>query len=168
MHSVLMSFQSATALVDVTSILAALGNSTSLLEHAALSLDSPPAFLLDVNRRGEGFRPSPGRFDNRSVSFTTDFPSATFLLSHGIRQVVLVQGTADQPQADLAHTLRRWQDAGISIALKRLDAGSGPGIIVIEKPSGFRLLWQRVLALIGFRRHGLGGFGGIVPQPSSG
>ena len=130
--------------------------------------ESPPAFLLDANRRGEGSAATPGRFDNRSVSFTTDFPSATFLAAHGIRRALLIQSAGEHPQPDLAHTLRRWQDGGIVIESKALDASGPPVSIEVRKPSGFGFLWYRALCMLGLRRHRLGGFGGFVPEPSAG
>ena len=156
------------ALVDVSVILDALRTQASPLHAFNLPLEAPPAFLLDANRRGEGQFPSPGRFDNRSISFTTDFPSATFLKANHLQRVALVQSGRDLPQPDLAHTLRRWQEGGIQIALKRLDYPGAPQPIEIQKPSAFGLLWQRALGALGLRRHGLGGFGGYVPMPSSG
>src|SRR5258708_7382248 len=130
--------------------------------------NSRPAFLLDANRRGEGLTPAPGRFDNRSVSFTTDFPSGTFLVANGIFRVVLIQSGREDAQQDLAHTLRRWQDGGISIEMKRLDVAGPPLPFQVPVPSGFGLLWQRALGTLGLRRYGLGGFGGFVPTPSAG
>jgi hypothetical protein len=156
------------ALVDVTQILTALWHQTSRLHEMNLLPNSPPAFLLDANRRGEGLTPAPGRFDNRSISFTTDFPSATFLRANDIARVVLIQTGRDDAQPDLAHTLRRWQDGGISIELKRLEVDGPPSPLIVQAPSGFGLLWQRALGMLGFRRSGLGGFGGFVPEPSSG
>jgi len=49
----------------------------------------------------------PDEFDNRSVCFTTDFPSANFLSAQRVGGVVLVQQTGTRPQLDLAHVLRR-------------------------------------------------------------
>ena len=158
----------ATALVDVVQILAALWHEASRLQGMNLSPNSPPAFLLDANRRGEGLPPAPGRFDNRSISFTTDFPSATFLIANDISRAVLIQPGREDAQPDLAHTLRRWQDGGISIEMKRLDVAGPPVPFQVRVPSGFGLLWQRALGTLGLRRHGLGGFGGFVPMPSAG
>ncbi len=156
------------ALLEVHQISAALWHGTTRLQRMGLADDVPPVFLLDANRRGEGCVAAPGRFDNRSISFSTDFPSANFLKAHGVHRAILVQATADQPQPDLAHTLRRWQEGGIAIELKRLDTAGPSAPIVVPKPSGFGSLWQRALALMGLRRHGLGGFGGFIPEPSSG
>lgn len=157
----------ATSLIDVAPIVTALSSGAEQLQATHLP-DGPPVFLLDANRRGEGQVFTPGRFDNRSISFVTDFPSANFLLAHGIRRAILVQMTGDEPQPDLAHTLRRWQEAGIAIELKRLDSPAPPAAIEVRKPSGFGRIWHRALDLLGLRRHALGGYGGFIPQPSSG
>ena len=154
-------------LVDVRPILAALWHGTTRLQSTALAPKAPPAFLLDANRRG-AFAPSAGRFDNRSVSFTTDFPSANFLFGHNVRHALLVQMTGDQPQSDLAHTLRRWQEAGIVIELKRLDAPGPPMPCVVQRPSLFGSLWYRLWAMLGLHRNELGGFGGLIEEPGSG
>jgi hypothetical protein len=156
------------ALVNVHEIMAALWHGAAELLEAAPPDDAPPVFLLDANRRGEGQFEIPGRFDNRSISFTTDFPSASFLEAHGVRRVVLAQVSAGRPQTDLTHTLRRWQEGGIEIDLKAVGAEGPITPLDVPRPSSFGALWQRVLALMGLRRHGLGGFGGFIPEPSSG
>lgn len=155
------------AVVDVWPILVALWRGAELIRDVPLPNDAPPAFLLDANRRGSGPRFG-GDYDNRSVSFPTDFPSANFLLAQGIGQAVLIQRGEPQPQADLAHTLRRWQDAGIQVLLKLLDVEGPPASCVIERPSRFGAAWYRFLESLGFRRHVLGGFGGLVPEAGSG
>ena len=157
-----------TAAVDMKQILSALWHEGDRLHGISLLPNSPPAFLLDANRRGEGLTPAPGQFDNRSISFTTDFPSATFLAANVISRVVLIQSGREDAQPDLAHTLRCWQDGGISIEMKRLDVAGPPVPFQVKLPSSFRLLWQRALGMLGLRRHGLGGFGGFVPTPSAG
>ena len=155
-------------LVDMRAILVALQAAAPELAANPPRRGAPPAFLLDARRRGHGATASPGRFDNRSVSFTTDFPSARSLVSHGIRRGLLVQIESDEPQADLAHTLRAWQEAGIELALKRLDGSSEPGALSVTRPSRFGALWYRASMLLGMRRHPLGGFGGTIPEPSEG
>jgi len=157
-----------TSLVDMETIVRALRDATPALSQSPLSHEAPPAFLLDANRGGSGLRPMPRQFDNRSVSFTTDFPSAVFLQAHGVGRAVLVQSTGDPPQPDLAHTLRGWQEGGLRLGLKQLDLAGGPVPLVVDKPTQFGLLWQRALAALGLRRSPFGGFGGMVPEPSSG
>jgi hypothetical protein len=155
------------SLVDAEPILAALWHGTGSLWQMKLPADAPPAFLLD-EWRGGWFAPIPGAFDNRSVSLTTDFPSANFLMSRGMRRVVLVQPTGDEPKSDLAHTLRNWQDAGMKIELKRLDTPGAPVPCQVAKPPRFRSIWQRALAVLGLRRSRFGGFGRSVPMPGAG
>jgi hypothetical protein len=156
------------SLIDVSPVVTALWLGAERLVQLALSPEAPPVFLLDANRRGEGLLAAPGRFDNRSISFVTDFPSANFLLTHGIERARLVQNALDEPQPDLAHTLRRWQEGGVTIELQRLDAPGPARVIEVHKPSGFGRLWHRALSILGLRRHALGGFGGFIPEASSG
>jgi hypothetical protein len=134
----------------------------------SIAPDAPPAFLLDYNRRGVGENLFPGRYDNRSVSFATDFPSALFLKTHGISRVILVQRQKGQPQPDLAHTLRRWQEAGITVQLKQLDTTEPPENLIVTKPSWFGAIWYRAMESLGVKRNVLGGYGGYIAQPSGG
>jgi hypothetical protein len=138
-------------------------------ELAALALpdQAPPVFLLDHGRGGTGMEPPPQWFDNRSVSFTTDFPSAKFLLAAGIRHVVLVQEKL-LVQPDLTHTLYRWQEGGIRLEFKAHGTAEPSTPFRVDKPGWFGFAWQRVLIALGLRRNLAGGFGGWVPQPSSG
>jgi hypothetical protein len=159
----------ALALCDLAPIVAALSGVTPDLDGLNLPYAAPPAFLLDADRRhGRGAEPMPGMFDNRSVSLPTDFPSANVLIAQGIRRVVLIQSDRlDQPQEDLSHTLLRWQEAGIAIEADALADAAGPLAVTVRKPPMYRQLWQRMLATVGLRRSPLGGFGGVLPIPSS-
>jgi hypothetical protein len=156
------------SVVDVEPIIWALWHGTGILSELSLLPDAPPAFLLDANRRTGWGKPSPGRFDNRSVSFTTDFPSALFLRTQGISRVILVSGVHGQPQPDLAHTLRRWQDGGISIELKCIESTGQPVPLTIERPLWFGEIWYRLLVAFGLKRNALGGYGGIIGNGSGG
>jgi hypothetical protein len=150
--------------VDVSSTLAALFHGTNTLKRISIEADAPPIFLLDANRRGE----SPvvdDEFDNRSVSFPTDFPSATRLLSSGIRRALLIQTRRGALRPDLAHTLRRWQEAGIPIAEKALRDDDASRPIDVSKPSSFKSALYRMLEMVGLQRNVLGGFGGFPPGP---
>jgi hypothetical protein len=159
----------AVVVCDLDPVVTALWDVTPELDRLNLPYDAPPAFLLDADRRhGTGRSPQPGMFDNRSVSLPTDFPSANVLIASGIRRVVLIQSDVDPPE-DLAHTLLRWQQAGIAIeAVSPLTPAADPVAITVRRPPMYRLLWQRMLATIGLRRSPLGGFGGVLPIPSSG
>ena len=55
------------------------------------------------------------------------------------------------------------------IEVKLLAADRGPAVpMVVNRPSGFRSLWHRLLVAAGLRRNPLGGFGGMLPEPSAG
>jgi hypothetical protein len=156
-------------IVDVEPIMAELFGGTERLSRLTLPSTAPPAFLLDDRRRfGNTIAPAPGIFDNRSVSLPTDFPSASRLLAHGIRRVVLVQERSTYPQEDLSHTLVRWQEAGIEMLAVNLSTPGPARAIAVQKPTMYRRIWQRVLATMGLRRNPLGGFGGLLPVPSTG
>jgi hypothetical protein len=168
----------ARTVVDVYPIIDALELATARvreqLEH--LPTTAPPAFLLDAARR-LGNPPRPGDFDNRSVSLPTDFPSASFLQSRGVTHALVVLEaygrtiTGHQPATDLAHTLVRWQAAGITILSCAVDehwVSSRPRSVEVARPTWFGAIWHNALSMIGLRRNPLGGFGGTLPVPSAG
>jgi hypothetical protein len=185
-----------TALVAVRPIMIALASVASSLQSCGLPDDAPPAFLLDAMRNPAAGTPSPERvddepaslppflkavegdtavvapsrgiFDNRSISLPTDFPSANLLLSGGIRRIVLIQPRHTDPQADLSHTLLRWQQAGLTILVGAIDEPGPPRPITIKRPRAYRLLWYNLLAKLGLRSNPLGGFGGFLPMSSTG
>jgi hypothetical protein len=131
-----------------------------------LSPLAPPAFLLDSRRRGIGATPRPGDFDNRSISLPTDFPSANFMLASRIRDVIVIQEQEGAPQQDLAHTLRRWQDAGMRIMTS--IPGGTPKPVEVGRPPRFRHLWYGLLERLRLRQNPLGGYGGFLPVASAG
>jgi hypothetical protein len=153
--------------IDMSEVVWLLVEGAEELARHGLPDAAPPAFLLDSRRRGQSQRPSRGAFDNRSVSLPTDFPSANYLAGHGIKRVLVVQPAMGQPQTDLAHTLRRWQDAGLEILVAAVSDPVAPVRIVVEKPPRFRHFWYACLARMGLRRSPLGGYGGFIPEPGS-
>src|SRR5262249_52980523 len=66
------------AAVDARAILEAIVAGSAELAALALPADAPPAFLLDSRRSAPGLSIQPRMFDNRSVVFAADFPSANF------------------------------------------------------------------------------------------
>lgn len=162
------SSQRPVAAVDVVPIVSALRQGVEQLAVLKIPREAPPVFILDANRQGGGVRMLPDEFDNRSVCFTTDFPSANYLTSHGIRAVLLVQRERLEPQTDLAHVLRRWQDAGLPLQRMRIDQPSEREQFQVQRPSWYRSMFQRALAAFGLRRSPAGGFGAWIPESSSG
>jgi hypothetical protein len=164
--------------VEVSPIIDAIrGASFRMLQQLRdLGPEAPAAFLLDAGRR-LGPAPRSGDFDNRSVSLPTDFPSATFLQSRGVSRVLLVNDgdrrriASYQPATDLAHTVLRWQTAGIQILACSLDSrlqATETRSIQVTRPTWFRAFWHNALSTLGLRRNPLGGFGGVLPLPSGG
>jgi len=136
------------------------------LARLNLPPDAPPAFLLDSNRR-VGTGGLDAEWDNRSISLPTDFPSANFLLSRKITSVLVVT-EALVIQADLTHTLRRWQEAGFNILTKAYGSGGPVAPVQISRPPRFRSLFYNFLATLGLKRNPLGGFGGYLISESAG
>jgi hypothetical protein len=153
------------SVVQVNDILEGLHTGRRVLPAMDLTADAPPAFLLD-SRRLSGAYPAPGSYDNRWVVLPQDFPSAAKLREHGIAVVLVWQQRRGQPADDLAHVLRRWQDAGIDLYLEYGDLPSPPEPLKVFRPSRYRSLLHRLFVLAGLRRNSAGGFGGVVPTPS--
>jgi hypothetical protein len=156
------------AAIDMKALLLALCRGTNALRQMRISPEAPPAFLLDADRLLGNNPIAVGVFDNRWMVFPQDFPSAKFLLDHGIRSVLLVQRTKLQPQEDVAHVLLRWQESRIIVYAKDILSRNNPGRITVARPSRFRRAWYRALAIAGLRRNSAGGFGSVIPQSSAG
>lgn len=154
--------------VDMAALLQAMQQATATLLQSPIPPDAPPAFLLDSFRLQGHRAPRPNLFDNRWMVFPQDFPSALFLQGRRIERIVLVQKNELEPRDDLKHVLRRWQDAGLEIRAVDLQSAGGSQIIHVSRPSRFKALWHRAVAIWGLRRNSAGGFGSFIPEPSSG
>jgi hypothetical protein len=147
--------------VDMRELISAVCAATPTVKALQLATDAPPAFILD-DARVHGNRPAnEGMFDNRWMVFPQDFPSAAVLQRHGIRNVLLLQEDNRQPREDLAHVLLRWQQAGIGVY------GPDGTEMRVQRPSQFRAVWYRALAIAGLRRNSAGGFGSYIPESGS-
>jgi hypothetical protein len=156
------------AVIDVDSILTALVDGCDRLRQLRLPDNAPPVFLLDSLRQQPTQPVSVGLFDNRSVVFVTDFPSATFLAAQGIQQVILVRQHRQGLGRDLAYALRTWQKAGIALQLMALREQTQPQPLTLPRMGWLTGLWIRLRAWFGLRRNQSGGFGNFVPESSSG
>ena len=156
------------AAVDVWPIMHALNAGAPLLAEANVPVDAPPAFLLDAGRTADWRKMLAEEFDNRSICFTTDFPSANFLAAQGIGRVVLVQKNGLEPQGDLAHVLRRWQEGGMRLERMQLDSDTPPAGFEVAKPRWYAAMFQRLFAAAGLHRARGGGFGNWVAESSGG
>lgn len=157
------------AVLNLSPMLDMLANSAEVVRGLDLPPNAPPAFLLDSSRMLPDSQLLPGNFDNRYLIFPQDFPSAAFLKAQGIERVLLIKKTLDtEVREDLAHVLLRWQQAGLPIFAIGTDTPTETKQIDVPRPPRFRSLFHRVLALAGLRRNSAGGFGAVIPQPSSG
>jgi hypothetical protein len=152
------------AVVDVDPLMEALLGAADALATTTVHPTAPPAFLIDA-RRMTG-TPRPGDYDNRSVVLPQDLPSANMLRSKGISRVTLVLMDLSEPREDLRHVLLRWQQGGIELRQRSLQGQERP--LVVTPPSLFRKAWYRLVVLFGLRRSNVGGFGGMVPEETSG
>jgi len=155
------------AAVNVLPIISALRRTAEQLGGMHIPPDAPPVFLLDANRHGDGLSIQPDQFDNRSICFTTDFPSANFLLTNGIQRVLLIQRNRAEPQVDLAYVLRRWQDGGLQLERMQIDLPFERERFQASRPSWYGAMFQRALSALGLRRAPGGGFGAWMPESSA-
>lgn len=156
--------------VDLAPIVAELVGGAGELPQLAIAPDAPPAFLLDADRLRKIAEPVQGKFDNRWMVFPQDFPSGNLLRANGIDRALLLQrgNGSGVARDDLRHVLLRWQEAGVAILLEDPFADREPRAIAVTRPSRFKSVWYRVLALAGFYRNAAGGFGSLIPLPGAG
>jgi len=156
------------AAVDMFPIIDALRLRAERLQELNVAADAPPAFLLDARRQGDKQSVNTTDFDNRSISFPTDFPSANFLASQRIQRALLIQKDRIDPQADLAHTLRRWQEGGIKLERINLNSMTAPEAFEAVRPAWYGMMFQRILSSFGLRRAWGGGYGAWLQDSAGG
>lgn len=153
------------AVVPTEHLQSAMVEGATELQEMRIDRDAPPAFLLDAHRLRDAGRVRPGQFDNRWMTFPQDFPSASLLQSREIEMAILLQDEESAGE-DLAHVLLRWKEAGIRVMTQKRGANSTARPLSLLRPPGYRALWHRALAALGFRRNSAGGFGSLIPEPS--
>ncbi|MDI1431466.1 hypothetical protein [Polyangium sorediatum] len=151
--------------IDHAEVMEALVDAAESL--AGISPDAPPAFLLDQRRMGTGLLLKAGRFDNRSVVFAGDFPSAKTLSRAGVRRAALVQRESARPAGDLLPILVSWQEHGIEILHVRTDVNGPAEVLRVARPALFEAIgaW---FDRMGLHRRRDGTFGGVIPESPSG
>ncbi|MGL6198146.1 MAG: hypothetical protein ACRC3H_04345 [Lachnospiraceae bacterium] len=148
-------------LINVEAIVRGLSSGAERLQAAVPVKDASPAFLLDSNRM-KSYTKRVGKYDNRWCVFAQDMPSADFILSQGIRQIVV--RTNVKIAEDLSHILYTYQKKNIPIYSCN---GSKPWKkLRISKPAWWRRYFQRFKVIFGLKRNAAGGFGGLIPDPS--
>jgi len=155
-------------IVKMQQIVPALFTAARELQAMSIPEDAPPAFLLDADRLRGSADPRPGCFDNRWMVFPQDFPSGVFLTSQHIRRALLVRNGPPPPPDDLAHVLLRWQQANLEIMHQDVQTTDSAQPLRVQQPKQFRSLWYRLAVMAGLRGNSAGGFGSIIPVPTSG
>jgi hypothetical protein len=158
----------APAAVDVDAILAALASGAERLRGLPLPADAPPAFLVDADRQMPRISFAPGVFDNRSVVFPTDFPSAGFLLSKGITGAVLLRQWDRRVAWDLARVLRDWRRAGVALRAWHLELPAAPTPLELPRTWFLADWWNRLWASVSLQPNPMGGYGGLLTESSGG
>jgi hypothetical protein len=157
------------SVVPVEPILSALVRGADWMRAHPPAADAPPAFLIDADRQSARRDLSPGAFDNRSVVFVTDFPSATLLTGHEITRAVLARREPGTIGKDLRHSLQLWQQGGMSLMQKWLSDPGPPVPLALPKPGWWTGLGRRLLALLpGTGRNAAGEFGTFASQGTGG
>ncbi|HON91060.1 MAG TPA: hypothetical protein PLT20_08575 [Sedimentisphaerales bacterium] len=152
-------------LTDVSALVKMLSVAPPESVRNAIAGDNPPAFLLDSRRLQGQNKPAPGVYDNRWMVFPQDFPSARFLASRGISQVIVIQDALLAAQ-DLVHVLLRWKEGGIAIHVQNPQEDFSLRPAELRRPPSFRSLLYRILATMSLRRNSAGGFGSVLPLPT--
>lgn len=166
-------------LVDMRGTLAALLHYAPWVQRAALARvdarTAPPAFVLDALRLGKK-APKPNDFDNRYFLLESDLPSPAVLANAGIERLFYLRadppaGSVEPPELDDVNGwLHDLQDrVKVHLAYVALDSWT------MRDPQPFAPAIRKTPfttttdpAFRGFRRNAAGGFGVLVPEPSSG
>jgi hypothetical protein len=157
------------SVVAVEPILSALVLGAERLRAIGSPADAPPAFLMDADRQTARRDLSPGAFDNRSVVFVTDFPSAGLLARYGIARTLLVRQQPGPIGDDLTHALQLWQRGGMALMQKWLAESGPPVPLTLPKPRCWTGLARRLRALLpGSGRNLSGEFGTFIPHATGG
>jgi len=123
---------------------------------------SPPLWVCDRNRLGE--RPAKVReFDNRYYLDDSILPAPETLRKNGIEQIVcVVPGPDDKPREDLCAYFRDLRKDGFLQIYG--SAFTDPALALFRFPEAvFTIDFKQS----GFKRNDAGGFGQLIPEPSS-
>lgn len=135
--------------IEMQSVMDAVAAATTALVSTSFPEGAPPAFILD-SRRLANVPHSEHKevFDNRWMVFPEDLPAASYLRSHGIDKIILVQENRLEPQEDLARVLIRLQQAGFEIQTVQFTSNEPPRRIVVKSPSILKTARFRALRLL--------------------
>jgi len=128
----------------------------------SITKDAPPVWVCDRDRLGDrGAKPR--EFDNRYFLDDSILPSPETLLKNGIRQIICVVPTPeDKPRDDLRAYFRDLLKEKFEVI--QGAALSDPELKLFSFPTD---TFDIKFSQFHFRRNDAGGFGMLVPEPSS-
>lgn len=130
--------------------------------RAALNPLSPPLLICDRQRLGTRAG-SPREFDNRYFLDDSILPSVETLRRAGIRQIIcVVPEREDPPRDDLRAYFRDLRQEGCNAIYGAAWSDHGMETFSFPDP-----VFQVKFRQSGFRRSDAGGFGQLIPEPSS-
>jgi len=94
------------ALVNTQVIGKALIWAAIVLENTEISVNAPPAFLLDSNRLHR-YKKDPTLFDNSWDVYDQDFPTARFFLNNGIKNIVVRGNTINKDIIKILYSMQK-------------------------------------------------------------
>lgn len=98
------------------------------LQNIDISLNAPPAFLLDTNRLNR-YKMDLSVFDNSWDIFDQDVPTSEYLLNNGITKIIV---SSYSLQRDLNKILYKYQKKGLEIYFT--NGFEEPKLVKIKKP----------------------------------
>lgn len=169
----------ASELVDASRVLGALLYYASWVHEAWDGIEgvTPPALMLDANRLGAR-PPHPLDFDNRYYLLDSDLPTAAMLAKAGIERVAYVHpprrpdappdawDDMDDTNPYLVEIAKRMPVYTVPAQLDTWGLGEPTKYEPRVRKTPFTTVKDP--AFRGFRRNAAGGFGVLVPEPSSG
>lgn len=134
-------------------------------KRLAADSDAPPAWLCDRARFSVP-RPGPGRYDNRYFLDDRLMPGVGTLKQAGIRRIIYLTPTrADAISSDLGRHFVEFEKQGFEMRHASVEDRASFDEL---RPLSIDPLAKFDASALNFMRSSAGGFGGFVPQPSSG
>lgn len=136
--------------------------------------DAPPVFILDRRRLGPR-APRPRDFDNRYYLLESDLPSVATLQKHGVTHLVYARPGDLAPGAPeemddmnryLHEVAKKMPVKVVPLSTTSWTWGEARDHAPAIRPTPFNTVKDPAFA--DFRRAAAGGFGELVPEPSSG
>lgn len=135
---------------------------------------APPVLVLDSRRLGDR-TPKPRDFDNRYYLLESDLPSSQKLANAGVERLVYVRAQGQPPTVPEEKDDMNGYLHSVGKLVPTFVAEASLDTWLLGEPRAFSATIRKTPfsttkdpAFKGFRRNAAGGFGVLVPEPSSG